>query len=76
MQEYFDDEEQEPVPQRRDTELTLGPVMLVGLFLGLALLCGASFGVGYMTGHRSVPVAADTTPAATGRCQCSSHRPD
>ena len=30
MHEAFDEEELEPVPQRRDTELTLSPLMLLG----------------------------------------------
>jgi DedD protein len=42
----------EPVEERRDTELTLGPVMLLSIFLGLVLLCGLFFGFGYATGRR------------------------
>jgi DedD protein len=61
MHEAFDEEEFEPVPQRRDTELTLGSFMLLGLFLGLALLCGLFFGLGYAVGHRG---AAATQAAA------------
>jgi cell division protein FtsN len=61
MHKAFDEEEFEPVSQRRDTELTLGSFMLLGLFLGLALLCGLFFGLGYAVGHRG---AAATQPAA------------
>ena len=46
MREVFDDEELEPAQPRRDTEFTLGPGRLLGLFLGLVLLCGLFFGLG------------------------------
>lgn len=66
MHEAIDEEELEPVPQRRETELTLGPFMLLGLFLGLALLCGLFFGLGYAVGHRGATAtqAAISLPAA------------
>src|ERR1039458_6474033 len=53
MHEVFDEEEFQPAEQRRDTELTLGPMLLLGLFFGLVLLCGLCFGVGYSMGSRS-----------------------
>jgi cell division septation protein DedD len=52
MHEVFDEEEFEPVPQQRDTELTLGPMLLLGIFFGLMLLCGLCFGLGYSMGSR------------------------
>jgi DedD protein len=51
----------EPVEERRDRELTLGPVMLAALALGLVFLCGLFFWLGYAAGRRS-PVS----PAANG----------
>jgi cell division septation protein DedD len=35
----------------RDTEVTLGPMRLVGLFCGLILICGLCFGLGYVAGR-------------------------
>ncbi len=46
-------EEFEPAEERRDTELTLGPVGLTAIGLGLVLLCGLCFGMGYSAGRRS-----------------------
>lgn len=74
---YFDDEEaageepQKHVPNRgnargHDTELTLSTGAQVGVILGLLLLCGLCFGLGYAVGHRgsaAVPATA-TQPAA------------
>jgi cell division septation protein DedD len=60
MQQSFNVDEVEPVAPKRDTELTLGPFMLLALFFGLALLCGLFFGLGYAVGHRG----AATTQAA------------
>ncbi|MGA2886689.1 MAG: SPOR domain-containing protein [Terracidiphilus sp.] len=37
---------------RPDTELTLGPMLLWGIFFGVVLLCGLSFGLGYSMGSR------------------------
>ena len=66
MRGVFDDEELKPAQVRRDTELTLGSGTLLAIFLGLVLLCGLCFGLGYTTGHRgSQPtLAANTQPAA------------
>lgn len=57
MQLDFDEEELEPLPQRKDAELTLGPVLLLGLFSGLVVLCGFFFALGYAVGHRGVQAA-------------------
>jgi cell division septation protein DedD len=51
MRGVFDDGEIEPFERRRDTELTLGPAMLLVIFFGLALVCGLCFGLGYAVGH-------------------------
>jgi cell division septation protein DedD len=65
-----DEDEQEPFEPKQDTELTLGPLGLLGLFFALALLCGLSFGLGYKVGHRGVatgttaPQPAAASPSA------------
>jgi cell division septation protein DedD len=66
MRGAFEDEEFEPVRSGRDTELTLGPVMVLGLVVGLLLLCGLCFGLGYAMGrHGSAnPAAASAQPDA------------
>ncbi len=65
MHGVFDKEELRPVERRRDTELTLGPSMLLGLFFGLVLLCGLCFGLGYSMGGRgSQAASAGQQPAA------------
>src|SRR3569833_1876184 len=38
---------------RNDTELTLGLGTVLGLGIGLVLLCGICFGLGYAVGHHS-----------------------
>lgn len=43
-----------------DREISLGPGTILGIFFGLALLCGAAFGLGYSMGRRS----AQNVPAA------------
>ena len=59
MDEDFNVEEFRPAVYRPDTELTLNPMMMLGLFFGLMLLCGLCFGVGYSMGIR----AAHNSPA-------------
>jgi cell division septation protein DedD len=79
MQEAFDEEELQPVERQRDTdqhdtELTLGPMVLLGLFFGLVLLCGLCFGLGYSIGSRgahastasSQQTGSEATSAAAG----------
>jgi cell division septation protein DedD len=68
MRGVFDDEELKPSPVRRDTELTLGTGMLLAIFLGLVLLCGLCFGLGYTVGrHGAQPsLAASTQPTSGG----------
>jgi DedD protein len=55
------EEELEPKESQHDTEFTLGPAMLIGLFCGLVLLCGLCFGLGYTSGRRSAPQLLPTT---------------
>lgn len=53
---------------RRDTEFTIGPALLIGMFCGLVLLCGLCFGIGYSAGRRSGTAnAATVTETATGQ---------
>jgi DedD protein len=37
----------------KDSELTLRPATLLGIFLGLVLICGVFFGFGYSVGRRA-----------------------
>jgi DedD protein len=68
MQRGFGVEEFEPKEERRDTELTVGPAMLLAIFCGLVLLCGLCFALGYRAGRRSSPQAgAAVTQTATGQ---------
>jgi cell division septation protein DedD len=60
MYDDFNPEEFRPAAYRPDTEVTLGPMMLLGIFLGLMLLCGLCFGVGYSMGSRSAHVSTAT----------------
>jgi len=60
MHEVSHKEEFPLVERRRYTELTLGPMMLLGLFFGLALLCGLCFGVGYSMGSSDALKSAAT----------------
>ena len=67
MRGYFDDEEEELEEPKRDKELTLGWGALSALLLGLLLICGICFGLGYTVGHHSSapgPAAAAQPPAA------------
>jgi cell division septation protein DedD len=67
MRGVFDDDEVEEAKPRRDTELTLGVGSLVLLFMGLVLVCGLCFGLGYSVGrhHGAAPdAAAGLLPAA------------
>ena len=70
MHGVFDQNEVEPVKRRPDTEVTLGPMLLLGLFFGLVLLCGLCFGLGYSMGSRGTREAS--TPAQQPGDQVSS----
>jgi DedD protein len=60
MRENFAQEGIEPAAPKRDTELTLGPFMLLVLFFCLALLCGLFFGLGYAVGHHGATASQST----------------
>jgi len=63
MRGYFDEDEPEPERPRRDTELTLGAGAVLGLILGLLVLCGVCFWMGYAMGHHApAPSAAANAP--------------
>ena len=71
MTSPFVDQRPQPAhPQRRDPELTLSWGILLTIFLGLVLVCGLCFGLGYSVGHRrsQEPLASnqpvDTTQPA------------
>jgi len=66
MHEDFDEDEHQTVEQQRDTELTLGPALLLGLFFGLVLLCGLCFGLGYSMGSHSTQIASATGQPGAG----------
>ena len=53
MNELLDDDDR--ALSRSDRELTLSTGAILGIFLALALLCGACFGVGYNMGRKSLP---------------------
>jgi cell division septation protein DedD len=59
--------------EQKDTELTLGPAMLIGLVCGLLLLCGACFGVGYSLGRHGA--RAESTMTQTADTQTPSAQP-
>jgi cell division septation protein DedD len=53
MDDDFNPDEFRPAAYRPDTEVTLGPMLLLSIFLGMMLLCGLCFGLGYTMGSRS-----------------------
>ena len=65
MQRGLCADEFEPQEVRRDTELTLGPAMLLGILVGLLVLCGLCFGLGYASGRRGSAETAVATQSAT-----------
>lgn len=71
MRGVFDEKDFDPDKQRRDTELTLSPSTVLGIFFGMVLLCGLCFGLGFAVGRygpsgspSGQQVAASTQPAA------------
>lgn len=58
MRTMIEEEEKEA-----GSEITLGMTSLLGIFLGLVLICGVFFGFGYSLGHSKNSTAA--TPPAT-----------
>jgi DedD protein len=65
MNSLLDDDDE---PAGQEHELTLSTGAILGIFLGLALLCGLFFGFGYKMGSHKTPlpqaaVTPETTPA-------------
>jgi DedD protein len=56
--------DQDLAESSQDREISLGPGTILGIFFGLALLCGAVFGFGYSMGRRSAQTAAQSAPPA------------
>ncbi len=52
------DVEQDEAEYGGEREISLGPGTILAIFFGLALLCGAVFGLGYSMGRRSAQNAA------------------
>lgn len=71
MQRSFGGTAFEPVQKRRDTELTLGPGMLLSLGLGLFILCSICFVFGYAVGHRVTPTALNASAGPVTAAQKS-----
>jgi DedD protein len=67
MRRGFDVEELEPEEEKRVTEFTLGPAMLLSILCGLLLLCGLFFELGYRSGRRSALSAVAITQTAAGQ---------
>jgi len=65
----FDEEELEQAEGQPDTELTLGPGMLLAIGGGLLLLCCLCFGLGYWMGHRGSPEASTASQTESGPAQ-------
>ncbi|HSU19210.1 MAG TPA: SPOR domain-containing protein [Acidobacteriaceae bacterium] len=62
MSRLLDDDEQ---LEQRDRELTLSTGAILGIFLGLVLLCAVFFGFGYNLGRKSTTIANSNVPAST-----------
>jgi cell division septation protein DedD len=75
MREEFDEDELPPAEQRRTTELTLSPTVLLALFFVLVLLCGLCFGVGYTIGNRGAQVAQQPGAGAASQTSASLPKP-
>lgn len=68
MQRGLRTQEFEEQEQRREVEVTLGPVMLLGILFGLLVLGAICFGMGYSAGRRSgVQLAPKVTQTAAGQ---------
>ncbi len=64
MQRGFGVGEFEPAEERRDKEVTLGPLALTGIGIGLLVLCALFFALGFAAGrHAAGPSVATTQPA-------------
>jgi cell division septation protein DedD len=75
MREVFEDKEHDRAQPHHDADLTLGPVMLLGILFVLALICMGFFGWGYAVGRRGSLDAStvmkptpDAPPSAQAGC--------
>jgi DedD protein len=60
MRDAIHDKDFGQVPPHHDTDLTLGPVMLLGILFALMLICALLFGLGYAIGRHG---SSDTLDA-------------
>jgi cell division septation protein DedD len=67
MQRGLGAEEPELENQKHDTEVTLGPAMLLAILCGLLLLCGLFYTVGYRAGRRSALAGISVTQTSGGQ---------
>jgi len=61
--------------QQNDTEITLTPVRLLGIFVVLAALCALCFGLGYSSGRRSPGDSAASPASGSTSVQADSGQP-
>jgi cell division septation protein DedD len=64
MREAFDEKRVEPAQPTHYTDLTLGPVMLLGILLALLLIGALVFGAGYTLGRRGSQDAMEAAKPA------------
>ena len=68
--------EEESTAGSPDTEITLGVGKLLGLFLGLVVLCALSMGTGYWLGRNSAKQAASVvTPSVPAPAAATAKKP-
>ena len=68
MARGFGAEQYESEEMKRDTEVTLGPAMLLAIACGLLLLCGLFFMLGYRAGRSgSLPTSTVAAQKAAGQ---------
>lgn len=65
MRGAFDERDFDDAQGSGDKELTLGPMLLTGLGVGLLALCGVCFVAGYAVGRRAPVVEMKPTPEAS-----------
>ena len=73
MSSVFEEEEEEldaredghDGDERRDREVTLNSMTLLGIFFALVLICGLCFGVGFSLGRRGASASASDVAAPT-----------
>jgi cell division septation protein DedD len=75
MPQPFDDDDFQPLPLRREAELTLGAGVLTALAVSLLLVCGLCFWLGYRVGHGAVQTAAVPAPSSSLPAKVDSGHP-